>query len=77
MIGAVVLAAGRSQRMGQPKLILPWGDTTIIGRVVSVLATAQIDEIVVVTGGRRLPWKKFCGIRLPGQCSIRIMPMVK
>jgi molybdenum cofactor cytidylyltransferase len=59
MIGAVVLAAGRSQRMGQPKLILPWGDTTIIGRVVSVLATAQIDEIVVVTGGAQIAVEKI------------------
>jgi molybdenum cofactor cytidylyltransferase len=54
VIGAVILAAGRSQRMGQPKLTLPWGDTTVIGRVVDVLMTAEIGEIVVVTGGARL-----------------------
>ena len=54
MIGAVILAAGRSQRMGQPKLILPWGETTVIGRVIEVLASAAIDEIVVVTGGARI-----------------------
>lgn len=53
MIGAVVLAAGRSLRMGQPKLTLPWGQTTVISRVVEVLAAAQINEIVVVTGGAR------------------------
>lgn len=52
-IAAVVLAAGRSQRMGQPKMILPWGDTTIIGQVVRTLALARLNEIVVVTGGAR------------------------
>jgi molybdenum cofactor cytidylyltransferase len=50
-IGAIILAAGRSQRMGQPKMILPWGDTTVIGQVVRTLAQAGLSEIVVVTGG--------------------------
>jgi molybdenum cofactor cytidylyltransferase len=52
-IAAVVLAAGRSQRMGQPKMLLPWGDTTVIGQVVRTLAQAGVGEIVVVTGGAR------------------------
>lgn len=50
-IGAIVLAAGMSKRMGVPKLILPWGDTTIIGHVVRNLQKAGITSIVVVTGG--------------------------
>lgn len=52
-VAAVVLAAGRSVRMGQPKMVLPWGDTTIIGRVVRVLRQARIQPVVVVTGGAR------------------------
>jgi molybdenum cofactor cytidylyltransferase len=32
-IGAIVLAAGESQRMGEPKLLLPWKDGTIIRQV--------------------------------------------
>ena len=51
MISAVVLAAGRSQRMGQPKMALPWGDSTVIGRVVQVLSLAGVSDILVVTGG--------------------------
>jgi molybdenum cofactor cytidylyltransferase len=51
MISAVVLAAGRSQRMGRPKMTLPWGSTTVIGRVVQVLGQAGVDDILVVTGG--------------------------
>ena len=52
-VAAVVLAAGRSRRMGQPKMILPWGDTTVIGRVVGILHQAAIQRVVVVTGGAR------------------------
>lgn len=52
-IGAVVLAAGRSQRMGTPKMALPWGSRTVIGQVVFTLAEAGMNEtdVVVVTGG--------------------------
>ena len=51
LIGAVVLAAGRSSRMGQPKMVLPWGETTVIGQVVAILTTCDVAPIVVVTGG--------------------------
>lgn len=50
-IGAVVLAAGQSRRMGQPKLTLPWGRQTVIEQVVRTLLAAGIQEIVIVTGG--------------------------
>jgi molybdenum cofactor cytidylyltransferase len=51
MIAAVVLAAGLSTRMGTPKMILPWGQTTVIGQVVAAVAQAGADPILVVTGG--------------------------
>jgi len=53
MINAIILAAGLSKRMGSPKLVLPWDNTTVIGRVVDVLVQAGIREILVVTGGAR------------------------
>ena len=49
-IAAVVLAAGRSSRMGRPKMALPWGDTTVIGQVVRTILAAEIETIIVVTG---------------------------
>lgn len=51
MITAIVLAAGQSKRMGQPKLILPWGSSTVIRQVVNTLIQAELDEILLVTGG--------------------------
>lgn len=39
--------------MGRPKMLLPWGESTVLGRVVAVFAEAGMDEIVVVTGAER------------------------
>ena len=50
-IGAVVLAAGMSTRMGDPKMLLPWTDKhTIIEHIVEQLIKSRIDHITVVTG---------------------------
>ena len=49
-ISAVILAAGKSRRMGQSKINLPWGNTTVLGHIIKVLDEAGIDESVVVTG---------------------------
>jgi molybdenum cofactor cytidylyltransferase len=48
MIAAVVPAAGRSQRMGRPKLLLPIGEESLIGRVVAALREGGADRVVVV-----------------------------
>jgi len=49
-IGAVVLAAGLSSRMGVQKLLLPWKESTVIATVVDTLIQAGIEPIAVVTG---------------------------
>jgi len=49
-VAAVVLAAGRSRRMGQPKMDLVWGKTTVLGKVVQVLSNAGLRQILVVLG---------------------------
>jgi molybdenum cofactor cytidylyltransferase len=53
MISAIVLAAGRSTRMGCMKLLLPWGNSTVIGSILATLLEAGIFDIYVVTGGNR------------------------
>jgi len=53
MISAIILAAGESRRMGQPKMMLPWGKTTVLGQVISVLKFAGVEDVVTVTGGFR------------------------
>jgi len=49
-LAGVVLAAGESRRMGQPKQLLPFGERTILERVVDTLLTAGVGEVVVVLG---------------------------
>ncbi len=52
-LGAVVLAAGLSSRMGEHKMLLPWADgKTIIESIVEQLIRSRLDHIVVVTGHR-------------------------
>ena len=53
MITALILAAGRSRRMGRPKLPLAWGNTTVLGHIIDVIKTAGVREVLVVTGGDR------------------------
>lgn len=49
-IAAIVLAAGLSSRMGQQKMLLPWGKSTVINTVVDQIKAARLSTIVVVTG---------------------------
>jgi molybdenum cofactor cytidylyltransferase len=53
MISAIILAAGQSRRMGQPKMLLPWGQLTVIEEVIKTFMGAGIEDILVVTGGTR------------------------
>ena len=50
MICALVLAAGRSERMGTQKLLLPLGGQPVIARIVDELQQSPLQETVVVVG---------------------------
>ena len=51
-LAAIVLAAGRSRRMGAFKPLLPFGNRTVIEYGINNLRAAQIQDIVVVVGYR-------------------------
>src|SRR3712207_324602 len=46
----VVLGAGRSSRFGEPKQLLPFGDTTLLGQVIKNANASSLDRIIVVLG---------------------------
>jgi molybdenum cofactor cytidylyltransferase len=51
VIPAIVLAAGRSSRMGRAKATLPAGDGhTFLSRIVQTFLAAGVDDVVVVVG---------------------------
>jgi molybdenum cofactor cytidylyltransferase len=53
-IYAIILAAGRSARMGgTPKLLLPYGASTVLGCVLDTVVSAPIDRGYVVLGAWR------------------------
>lgn len=57
-VAAIVLAAGSSSRFGQPKLLMPWKNSTVIGSIISTIQTSGIREIHVITGGSRTAVEK-------------------
>jgi len=61
MISAIILAAGESKRMGQPKMLLEWGDTTVLGKVIATFHAAGIQDVLVITGGAREQVEKTIG----------------
>ena len=48
MICALVLAAGRSRRMGTQKLLLPVGGRPVITRIVDEVLASPVDQVFVV-----------------------------
>jgi molybdenum cofactor cytidylyltransferase len=47
----IVLAAGSSTRLGQPKQLLPLGGTTVLSWVVATAEQSPLDRVIVVLGG--------------------------
>jgi len=47
---AVVLAAGESRRFGAQKLLMPFGNSTVLGCVITALETAGLCPIIIVVG---------------------------
>ena len=51
-VAAILLAAGRSRRMGAFKPLLPFGDSTVIESCLIQLRGGGVTEIIVVVGHR-------------------------
>lgn len=49
MISAIILAAGKSARMGQNKMMMKWGDVTVLEKVIQTIQDSGIEDIILVT----------------------------
>ncbi len=47
-LGVIILAAGRSSRMGRPKMLLPWGRTTVLGHLLALWSRLGAHQVAVV-----------------------------
>ena len=49
-IHGILLSAGLSTRMGEPKQLLPFGNSTIIETIIDSMLGSKLDEVIVVIG---------------------------
>ena len=59
MVSAILLAAGEAKRMGRPKLLMTFGDGTVLERTLDNLLASEVDEVIVVLGARAEKMRKL------------------
>ena len=73
-LGVIILGGGASLRMGKPKLLLPWGDTSILGHLLGLYKNVNTSQVAVVCSHgdtkiiselNRLEWPEKCRIINP------------
>jgi molybdenum cofactor cytidylyltransferase len=47
-VGVIILCAGRSSRMGKPKLLLPWGKISVLGHLIGEWRALGARQVAVV-----------------------------
>jgi molybdenum cofactor cytidylyltransferase len=50
-VTGLVLAAGGSSRLGEPKQLLPYGSGTLLDHVVDTARASRFDQLIVAIGG--------------------------
>ena len=50
-VTGLVLAAGGSSRLGEPKQLLPFGSSTLLGHVLETARSCGFDQLLVALGG--------------------------
>jgi molybdenum cofactor cytidylyltransferase len=50
-VAGLVLAAGGSRRLGQPKQLLPFGSATLLDHTIATARSCCFDQLIVAVGG--------------------------
>jgi molybdenum cofactor cytidylyltransferase len=72
-VGAVVLAAGNSSRMGEAKQLLRLGEGTVLGQTIENVLAARLDEVVLVLGASAEAIREQLGAVL-GKAKVAVNP---
>lgn len=64
-LGAVILAAGASTRMGRPKMLLPWRGTSILGHTIQQWQALAAQTAVVCAGETHPVWSELEALEVP------------
>lgn len=51
IVTGLVLAAGGSKRLGEPKQLLPYGSRTVLGHVLETARACEFDQLLCALGG--------------------------
>jgi molybdenum cofactor cytidylyltransferase len=71
-LGVVILAAGFSSRMGRPKLLLPWGNATVLEHLLRQWTNLNARQIAIVTRMDDAPLEELLDlVEFPSHCRIR------
>jgi molybdenum cofactor cytidylyltransferase len=62
-VSAIILAAGESVRMGQPKLLMNWHNHTIVEQTIDNYLNSSVNETIVVIGYKAGEIEKAIGDR--------------
>jgi len=63
MVSSILLAAGKSRRMGRPKQLMPWGQSTILEQTIDNLLGSAVNEVIVVVGHKAEEVRKTIGTK--------------
>jgi molybdenum cofactor cytidylyltransferase len=55
--------------MGQDKLLMPWGDATVVESILASWRESKVDDIVVVTRRDQAELRKLCGDAIVVACE--------
>jgi molybdenum cofactor cytidylyltransferase len=76
-VGAVILAAGKSARMGEAKQLLRLGESTVLGQTVAHVRAASLDEVVIVLGASAEAVREQLPTEVPGELRVVVNPEYK
>ena len=77
IVPGIVLAAGRSRRMGRTKALLPIGTRgeTFVSRIIRTMREGGVDDVVVVVGGEGSPVARaLLREDLPHRVAVNLSP---